>query len=66
MAMIRSVIHDISMGAIQMSLTVVKEESALASKVPYIAPIAGILLEAIMMHNDEQHVLTSGEVTGLS
>ena len=66
MAMIRLVIHDISMGAIQMSLTVVKEESALASKVPYIAPIAGILLEAIMMHNDERHVLTSGEVTGLS
>ena len=38
------------MGVIQTYLTVVKEESALASKVPYIVPIAGILLKAIMMH----------------
>ena len=51
------------MSAIQTSLTVLQEGSALASKLPFIAPIAGLLLQALTMrdarvtHISYDHVL---------
>ncbi len=39
------------MSAIQTSLAVLKEGSALATKLPYIAPIAGLLLQALAMRD---------------
>ncbi|KAI0295624.1 hypothetical protein B0F90DRAFT_1141961 [Multifurca ochricompacta] len=38
--------------AIQLSLQVLKEGSAFASKIPYIAPIAGLLLQALTMRDE--------------
>jgi hypothetical protein len=44
--------HDnISMNAIQTSLAVLQEGSSLASKLPFIAPIAGLLLQAFTMRD---------------
>ncbi|KAI0301735.1 hypothetical protein B0F90DRAFT_1816950 [Multifurca ochricompacta] len=43
---------DIAMNAIQTSLAVLKEASALASKIPYIAPIAGLLLQVLQMRDE--------------
>ncbi|KAF8258242.1 hypothetical protein EI94DRAFT_1755231 [Lactarius quietus] len=43
---------DIAMSAIETFLTVLKEASALTSKVPYFAPIAGIILEALKMRDE--------------
>ncbi|KAF8257749.1 P-loop containing nucleoside triphosphate hydrolase protein [Lactarius quietus] len=43
---------DIAMSAIETSLIVLKEASALTSKVPYFAPIAGIILEALKMRDE--------------
>ncbi|KAI9428592.1 hypothetical protein H4582DRAFT_2106274 [Lactarius indigo] len=40
---------DITMSAIQTSLAALKEGSTLATKVPFIAPIAGLLLQALTM-----------------
>ncbi|KAN0130489.1 hypothetical protein V8E53_011700 [Lactarius tabidus] len=43
---------DIAMSAIQTSLAVLKEGSALAAKLPFIAPIAGLLLQALTMRDE--------------
>ena len=42
---------DITMNAIQTSLAVLKEGSSLASKFPFISPIAGLLLQALTMRD---------------
>jgi hypothetical protein len=39
------------MGAIETSLAALKEASALAGKIPFIAPIAGLLLQALTMRD---------------
>ncbi|KAH9000348.1 hypothetical protein EDB92DRAFT_1830708 [Lactarius akahatsu] len=43
---------DITIGAIQTSLAALKEGSALATNVPFIAPIAGLLLQALTMRDE--------------
>ncbi|KAF8269240.1 hypothetical protein EI94DRAFT_1013105 [Lactarius quietus] len=43
---------DISMSAIQTSLAVLQQGSALASNLPFIAPIAGLLLQALAMRDE--------------
>jgi hypothetical protein len=43
---------DIAMNAIQTSLAVLMTGSSLASKVPFIAPIAGLLLQALTMRDE--------------
>ncbi len=42
---------DVAMSAIQISLAVLKEGSTLAARLPYIAPIAGLLLQALTMRD---------------
>ncbi|KAI0293192.1 hypothetical protein B0F90DRAFT_1764202 [Multifurca ochricompacta] len=44
------------MGTIESSLIILKEASALASKVPYIGPIASILLQALKMRAEVKQV----------
>ncbi|KAI9451697.1 hypothetical protein BJY52DRAFT_92179 [Lactarius psammicola] len=45
--------HDnVAMSAIQTSLAVLKEGSSLAAKLPYIAPIAALLLQALTMRDE--------------
>jgi hypothetical protein len=39
------------MGAIQASLAALKEASALAAKIPFIRPVAGLLLQALTMRD---------------
>ena len=46
-----SIHDDIAMNAIQTSLAVLMEGSSLASNLPYIAPIAGLLLQAFTMRD---------------
>jgi hypothetical protein len=52
------------MNAIQTSLAILQEGSTLASKLPFIAPIAGLLLQVLTMrdarvtHISFDHVLT--------
>ncbi|KAH9036423.1 hypothetical protein EDB84DRAFT_1186291 [Lactarius hengduanensis] len=43
---------DVAMNAIQTSLAVLKEGSSLAAKFPFIAPIAGLLLQALTMRDE--------------
>ncbi|KAH9040474.1 hypothetical protein EDB85DRAFT_140604 [Lactarius pseudohatsudake] len=43
---------DIAMSAIQTSLVALKEGSSLATNLPFIAPIAGILLQALTMRDE--------------
>ncbi|KAI9443835.1 hypothetical protein H4582DRAFT_1040832 [Lactarius indigo] len=43
---------DIAMGAIQTSLALIKEGSSLATKFPFIAPIAGLLLQALTIRDE--------------
>ncbi|KAI9451684.1 hypothetical protein BJY52DRAFT_91249 [Lactarius psammicola] len=43
---------DVAMSAIQTSLTVLKEGSSLATELPFIAPIAGLLLQALTMQDE--------------
>ncbi|KAH8986538.1 hypothetical protein EDB86DRAFT_2244813 [Lactarius hatsudake] len=43
---------DITMGAIQTSLALLKEGSSLATNLPFIAPIAGLLLQALTMRDE--------------
>ncbi|KAH9056516.1 hypothetical protein EDB87DRAFT_1220421 [Lactarius vividus] len=43
---------DIAMGAIQSSLALLKEGSSLATNLPFIAPIAGLLLQALTMRDE--------------
>ncbi|KAH9030792.1 hypothetical protein EDB85DRAFT_1403484 [Lactarius pseudohatsudake] len=42
---------DIAMSAIQTSLALLKEGSSLATQLPFIAPIAGLLLQALTMRD---------------
>ena len=42
---------DVAMGAIQTSLAVLHEGSSLAAKLPFIAPIAGLILQALTMRD---------------
>ena len=39
------------MNAIETSLAILQEGTSLASKLPFIAPIAGLLLQALTMRN---------------
>ena len=39
------------MGAIEASLAALSAASALAAKVPFISPVAGLLLQALTMRN---------------
>ncbi|KAH8986556.1 hypothetical protein EDB86DRAFT_2245542 [Lactarius hatsudake] len=43
---------DIAISAIQTSLAVLKEGSSLATELPFIAPIAGLLLQALTMRDE--------------
>ncbi|KAN0130963.1 hypothetical protein V8E53_011341 [Lactarius tabidus] len=47
-----SMYDDIAMSAIQTSLAALKEGSALAANLPFIAPIAGLLLQALTMRDE--------------
>jgi len=42
---------NIAMNTIQTSLEVLKEASALVEKIPYISPVAGLLLQALKMRD---------------
>jgi hypothetical protein len=42
---------DVAMNAIQTALAALKEGSSLAAKFPFIAPIAGLLLQALTMRD---------------
>ncbi|KAI9440593.1 hypothetical protein H4582DRAFT_1478176 [Lactarius indigo] len=44
--------NDITMSAIQTSLAALKEGSTLATKLPFIAPIASLLLQALTMRDE--------------
>ena len=39
------------MGAIEVSLAALKEATALTAKIPFIAPVAGLLLQALTMRD---------------
>ena len=43
--------NEVAMSAIQTSLAALQLGSALASKLPYISPIAGLLLQALTMRD---------------
>ena len=43
--------NEVAMSAIQTSLAALKLGSALASKLPYISPIAGLLLQVLTMRD---------------
>ena len=47
------------MNAIQMSLAVLMTGSSLASKLPFIAPIAGLLLQALTMRDARAPYISS-------
>ena len=53
---------DIAMDAIQTSLAVLMTGSSLASKLPFIAPIAGLLLQALTMRNARVPYISSDNV----
>jgi hypothetical protein len=42
---------DIAMSAIELSLAALKEASSFAGKIPYISPVAGLLLQALTMRD---------------
>jgi hypothetical protein len=42
---------DMAMSAVETSLAVLKEASAFAGKIPYISPVAGLLLQALKMRD---------------
>jgi hypothetical protein len=42
---------DTAMSAIEASLAALKEASALASRIPFIAPVAGLLLQTLTMRD---------------
>ncbi len=50
------------MSAIQTSLAVLKDGSSLAAKLPYIAPIAGLLLQALTMRDARIKHISSDNV----
>ncbi|KAI0246689.1 hypothetical protein BJV78DRAFT_1157680 [Lactifluus subvellereus] len=43
---------DVAMNAIQTSLAALKDGSALVAKVPYLSPIAGLLLQTLTMRDE--------------
>jgi len=51
---------DTAMSAIEMSLTALKEASALAERIPFIAPVAGLLIQAITMRDASVPLLPRG------
>ncbi len=53
---------DIAMSAIQTSLAALKEGSSLATKLPFIAPIAGLLLQALAMRDARIKHISSDNV----
>jgi hypothetical protein len=53
---------DIAMNAVQTSLAVLMTGSSLASKVPFIAPIAGLLLQALTMRDARFPYIFSDDV----
>ncbi|KAH9008181.1 hypothetical protein EDB83DRAFT_648664 [Lactarius deliciosus] len=53
---------DIAMGAIQTSLAVLKEGSSLATNLPFIAPIAGLLLQALTMRDEVKQYKAECEI----
>ena len=46
------------MSAIEASLAALKEASALASRIPFIAPVAGLLLQTLTMRDASVPLLT--------
>jgi len=46
------------MSAIEASLAALKEASALAHRIPFIAPVAGLLLQALTMRDASVPLLT--------
>lgn len=50
------------MNTIQTSLEVLKEASALIEKIPYISPVAGLLLQALKMRDVSIRVPRLGDV----
>ena len=53
---------DMTMGTLQTSLAVLVAGSSLASKLPFIAPIAGLLLQALTMRDVRVIYITSDHV----
>ena len=49
---------DPPMGAIKDSLASLKEATALAERIPYISPLAGVLLQALTMRNVSVRLLS--------
>ncbi len=49
---------DTAMSAIEASLAALKEASALAHRIPFIAPVAGLLLQALTMRDASVPLLT--------
>ena len=43
--------RDLAMGALETSLLALKDGTALAARLPYVAPIAGLLLQALTMRD---------------
>ncbi|KAI0294313.1 hypothetical protein B0F90DRAFT_1286987 [Multifurca ochricompacta] len=43
---------DVAIGVLETSLAALKEVSSLAGKIPYISPIAGIILQALKMRDE--------------
>jgi hypothetical protein len=55
------------MSAIQTSLAVLKEGSSLATKLPYISPIAGLLLQVLAMRDARvTHISSDNALMGVS
>lgn len=48
------------MGAIEASLAALSAASALAAKVPFISPVAGLLLQALTMRNVSVGLISQG------
>lgn len=53
---------DIAMGAIRTSLAALQVGSAFATKIPYIAPVAGLLLQALAMRDASRSYIPSNNV----
>jgi hypothetical protein len=49
-------IGDMTMSAIETSLAVLKEASSLAEHIPYISPVAGLLLQALTMRGESSPI----------
>ncbi|KAI0295637.1 hypothetical protein B0F90DRAFT_1820384 [Multifurca ochricompacta] len=54
--------NSIANNAIQISLAALKEGSSLASKIPYIAPIAGLILQVLTMRDEVKQYKAECEV----